>query len=90
MDHIKKKDKILIEAQEAKSYAISRFRLLGADGVVAAISETTMPAYDFRNIIIFDKRFPTPEELEEIRKKITSIRREVQTKTSQYYKTLCP
>ncbi|MCG7560834.1 hypothetical protein [Pseudoalteromonas sp. McH1-42] len=84
-DSIKEKDAALVESWGSKSYAISRFRILGAENIVEAIKKTNTPHNSLREKVIFGKTVLSHDEFKEFRTELNQIKKDVHAAISKFY-----
>lgn len=72
----------MVEAWNARAFAISRFRLLGAIDVVKAIEATQKPQGQYRDATMFNNNIPDSKFWTKWKGEIYKHRKEVQEATS--------
>ena len=85
---IKEKNDLLVDSWRQKNSAKSKSYLIKADKVADSIIDCTILEKEIRDIIVFQKKIPTYEEIIEHRKEVRKAQKAVYVQLSEYYAKL--
>jgi hypothetical protein len=85
---IKERDAISVVAWPARNYAISRFRILGAETVVNELAKSSEPYKLLRERIIFENDIPSFDEHVELKKELDEIKKNVHDAIAKFYRQI--